>query len=34
MSAIDNTVDSLRETFRRDQVWPFLAPAQKTGQRG
>ncbi|REG86961.1 urea ABC transporter ATP-binding protein UrtD [Marinomonas pollencensis] len=26
MSAIKNTVESLRETFRPDQVWPFLAP--------
>jgi urea transport system ATP-binding protein len=28
MSANENTVESLRETFRRDQVWPFLTPAQ------
>jgi len=28
MSAIENTVESFRETFRRDQVWPFLAPVQ------
>ncbi len=28
MSANENTVESFRETFRRDQVWPFLTPAQ------
>ncbi|SBS28056.1 Lipopolysaccharide export system ATP-binding protein LptB [Marinomonas spartinae] len=26
MKAINNAVGSLRETFRPDQVWPFLAP--------
>jgi len=28
MSAFDNSIQGLRETFRRDQVWPFLAPEQ------
>lgn len=26
MNAIQHTVESLRDTFRPDQVWPFLAP--------
>lgn len=26
MSAFDQSLQSLRDTFRRDQVWPFLAP--------
>ena len=26
MSAIENSLESLRDTFRRDQVWPFLTP--------
>lgn len=30
MSAFDNSIQGLRETFRRDQVWPFLAPEQAT----
>lgn len=28
MSALDNSLQGLRETFRRDQVWPFLAGEQ------
>ncbi len=28
MSAIGNTVDHVREVFRRDQVWPFLMPKE------
>jgi len=30
MSAIQDTVTALRETFRPDQVWPFLAPDNHT----
>ncbi|BFM50463.1 urea ABC transporter ATP-binding protein UrtD [Marinomonas sp. THO17] len=30
MNAIDQSLQSLRDTFRRDQVWPFLAPEQGT----
>lgn len=30
MSAFENSLQSLRETLRRDQVWPFLAPEQAT----
>ena len=26
MNSIESTVESLRDTFRRDQVWSFLAP--------
>lgn len=28
MNAIDQSLQSLRDTFRRDQVWPFLASEQ------
>lgn len=28
MSTLDNSIQGLRDTFRRDQVWPFLAPEQ------
>ena len=30
MNAIDQSLQGLRDTFRRDQVWPFLAPEHAT----